>query len=299
MIRTVCAICKNNKKVKKLFPATFKGEKLQSDIYSARRFPDNIHYQIVRCERCGLIFSSPVLPQEKIASFYRESACNYNDQIRYLVKTYMGLFEQAEKFLPRNPKVLEIGCGNGFFLQALWKKGIRNVAGVEPSPKMVQEAPKQIKKSIIQDIFKPRQFKKDTFDFVACFHTLDHMLDPNDAISEIHRILKPGGVALIVVHDTDGLSVKFFGEKSPIFDIEHIYLFNKKTLSRIFEKHGFETKDISGVQNTYPLWYWWRMSGIAKILKITGLWVLELTRMGNIELTLAGGNISILARKGS
>src|SRR5258708_1364252 len=105
------------------------------------------------------------------------------------------------------------------------------------------------------------------FDIICCFHTLDHIVNPNLFLANTYVLLKKGGKIVFIVHDTDGLSVRLFGEKSPIFDIEHIYLFNKNSLGRLFKKNHFIVDEIFSVKNTYPLTYWLRMSPIPKLVK--------------------------------
>ena len=297
MIDIICALCGKKQQVELLYEATFAEKDIEIDKYSARRLPDRIHYRILKCRRCSLIFSSPILLPGKIAKFYRESLCNYDEQIPYLIKTYMGLFDRFNELLTRNPRVLEIGCGNGFFLNALAKKGIKDVYGVEPSPKMVSLAGADLQQRIKTDIFKKNQFAKNFFDLICCFHTLDHLIDPNEFVRESFSLLKKRGLVLVVVHDTEGLSVKVFGESSAIFDIEHIFLFNKKTLRDIFHRHGFETVEIFDVKNTYPLSYWLRMSGLPLFLKKFGQFFLNIFRLSKVPFSLASGNIGILARK--
>lgn len=299
MIDIICAICRKKQQLKLLYNATFRDVDIEANIYSARRLPDRVHYRIVKCERCGLVFSSPIFPLAKISKFYKKSLCNYQEQIPYLIKTYMGLFDGYAKTISQNPKVLEIGCGNGFFLSALVKRRIKDVHGVEPSPSMVSLAGNNLKQRIKVDIFKKNQFPKNTFDIIFCFHTLDHLIDPNEFIRESFSLLKKGGLVLVVVHDTNGLSVKIFGERSPIFDIEHIYLFNKKTLRAIFEENGFEVSDAFDVINTYTLSYWVRMSGLPLFIKDIGQKTLDIFKLSKISLSLAGGNIGILAKKPS
>jgi len=54
--------------------------------------------------------------------------------------------------------------------------------------------------------------------------------DKKQLVSVPARDIYRTGRKHFIVHDTKGLSVKIFGEKSPIFDIEHIFLFNKLIL---------------------------------------------------------------------
>jgi len=175
--------------------------------------------------------------------------------------------------------------------------GVGSVYGIEPGKASVQKAPKWIQKKIKVDVLKKRMFSDESFDIICCFHTLDHIVDPNEFLTNVYRLLKKGGTALFIVHDTNGLSVKLFGEKSPIFDIEHIYLFNKQTLFSLFTKNNFIVKETFSVKNTYPLSYWMRLvplPGGFKELIIKGLKKIKFAR---IPISLKAGNIGIVAKK--
>src|SRR3972149_6180080 len=75
----------------------------------------------------------------------------------------------------------------------------------------------KIRKEIKINIFDRKLFNKNTFDIILCFHTLDHVVDPNLFLKDVNLLLKKKGKVLFVVHDTDALSAKLFGQKSPIF----------------------------------------------------------------------------------
>jgi SAM-dependent methyltransferase len=297
MINSRCLLCGNKENLTELYPSTYDASHLNKQIYSARRLPDKIHYRIVKCVNCGLIFSSPILPPGKISKLYQKSGCTYSSQVNHIAETYLKLFDRVKDFLPEKPEILEVGCGDGFFLKALYDRGVKNVHGVEPGVEMVKAAYREVRKNIKTDIFRKGQFSKNRFDLVCCFHTLDHLTDPELFVKESFNILKPGGIVLIVTHDTEGLSVKLFGERSPIFDIEHIYLFNKKTIASLFENNGFTTVSSADLVNTYPLSYWLRMGGINSDLKNFGQKILTVTGLGNINLSLAGGNLVYTGKK--
>ena len=54
-----CAICQNSN-YKILYKPNFDIKKVDYNIFSARRLPDKIHYRIVKCKKCGLIYSNPI-----------------------------------------------------------------------------------------------------------------------------------------------------------------------------------------------------------------------------------------------
>lgn len=298
MIPISCAICDKNQKLIELYQQTIIFEKVNTETFSARRTPDRMHYRLVKCVNCGLIFSNPILEAEKINRFYEKSFFTYEDESKYLKKTYRFYLEQAlEGKDIQKLKLLEIGCGDGFFLEEIRDLGIKSVYGVEPSRPAVERAPKSFKKNIKINVLKKNLFKENFFDVICCFHTLDHVTNPNIFLKICFQLLKKGGVVLFIVHNTDGLSVKLFGENSAIFDIEHIYLFNPKSLSTIFQKNRFKVINLFNVKNKYPLNYWFRMVPMPKTLKYILLKTLEVTKIGGMPLSIKPGNIGILAKK--
>ena len=292
-----CAICSEKTRTRLLYRANFDFGKLNEKTFSARRIPDNIHYQLNKCQNCGLIFSSPILAEKKIIRFYQKSKFTYEKEAVYLAQTYLSYLKTFRSNLSPKTKILDIGCGNGFFLSEIYKLGIKNVFGIEPSKEAVSKAAPYLKKNIKIDVLHKNIFPKSHFDIITSFQTLDHVVNPNEFVKIVYRMLKAEGIALFVVHDTNGLSVKLFGEKSPIFDIEHIYLFNKKTLAGIFRKNGFKKIKIFNVNNKYPLIYWLKMTPLPPILKNPLMTILVNLKLAKIPLSLAAGNIGIAAYK--
>ena len=296
MRKQECAICEQDKYTV-LYPANFSEKQLTAKTFSARRMPDRIHYQIVRCNRCGLIYSNPILELAKINDLYKQSKYTYKEHEENLIDTYGYYLKTLVTSVSKKNNLLEIGCGNGVFLNYAKKTGFKHVYGIEPGSETVKQAFPRVKKWIINDIFEPRQFKPETFDVICCFQVLDHIPNPNAFLQECFKILKLGGMMLCINHDVRAPLVKLLGERSPIIDIEHTYLFDKKTLPRIFQKHHFEVDKLFAVANIYPLKYWMMMLPLHSRLKQAIFSVLNNTGLGNLRLKLKAGNIGIVAVK--
>ncbi len=297
MRKMKCAICGGDEKSEILFKESIDFNKVDKDTFSARRVPEKVHYQLLRCNNCRLIYSSPILSEDKIKLLYRESKMTYSEEIPSLKKTYGNYLKEALKYLPKNPKLLEVGGANGFFLEEAMQLGIKDVWAVEPSHEAIKQAPPDIQKRMIEDFFPSNKIKNHAFDIICVFQTLDHVIDPNGFLQSCLGALKRGGVLLCILHDTEGLSVKLLGESSPIFDIEHIYLFNKQNLAKIFEKNGFKTLDVFNVKNDYPLRYWIRMFPIPASFKSVIMGFLQLVKLDQVDISLRAGNIGIIAQK--
>src|SRR3990170_8079619 len=97
MINQFCAICgKNNFNI--LYPENFDVNKINSRIFSARRLPDRLHYRIVKCKKCSLVFSTPILEYEKIEKLYRKSFTTYDEHLENLKQTYGYYLKQLQEY---------------------------------------------------------------------------------------------------------------------------------------------------------------------------------------------------------
>jgi len=299
MIAIRCALCgKNNSK--EIFAANFNLDKLDHRTFSARRLPDKIHYRMVRCNKCDLLYSNPILSEEKIISLYRGSTITYGDYTENLNNTYQKHFKEALRLLQTNSKhkkLLEIGCGNGFFLKKALQLGIDEVWGVEPGQAAVAKAPKEIKKNIIVDRFRTGLFRANFFDVICIFQTLDHLVDPNLALEECHRMIKKGGILLVVVHDSKSWSARLLGERSPIIDIEHIYLFDKKNLTKILQKNKFKVLNTFSIKNLHAIGYWIYLAPIPLVIKQELRKILSWLRVDTLSIEISIGNIGSMGRK--
>src|SRR5215510_11719276 len=140
LVSTRCAICSTENNASVLYPANFDMEAFNPEVFSARRIPDLVHYQIVRCKECGLVRSDPVADPRVLKQLYQQSNFTYGQDIPNLKKTYGRYLRKLEKHRISKHHLLEIGAGNGFFLEEARLQGYREVTGVEPSRDAVEQA---------------------------------------------------------------------------------------------------------------------------------------------------------------
>ena len=127
---------------------------------------------------------------------YARSSFSYADEVRHLTATYLSALEPVLDMIKPSSAVLEIGCGNGFVLEALYKEGFHNLRGIEPSQDAVQKSAPHIRERIVAHMFDEATFQEGTFDLIYFFQTLDHVYDPNALIAQCFKLLKPGGYIL-------------------------------------------------------------------------------------------------------
>jgi SAM-dependent methyltransferase len=297
MCATRCAICDHEGDATELWPSTLDPSAFSARVFSARRLPDRVHYRMVACNTCGLVRSDPVASEELLATLYASSSFDYGQEVGSIQATYGRALGWMEARSPRRGSLLEIGCGNGFFLEQARRQGWKEVRGVEPSMDAVANAPRELGGVIVQDVMRRGLFDEESFDAVCLFQVLDHISHPVELLEECLAVLRPGGQILALNHNVRAWSARMLGERSPIVDIEHTYLYSPETMRSIFAKAGFVGPRVRSVRNTYSLAYLTQLLPLPDGLKSRLLPAVRVGRAGRVRVTVPLGNLCLVARK--
>jgi SAM-dependent methyltransferase len=265
-MKTKCCYCETIDNATEIFPANFDSDSFSAEVFSARRVPDRRYFRWVSCNSCGQYRSDPVevLDLERL---YKDSTFDYSTESESLARTYFKLIQAGLGEVP-GKSLLEIGGGNGFVLDYALRKGIGSVLGVEPSTRAIESASAQVKPFMIASMFHSDVVPVNSFDCVAIFHVLDHLPAPLETLEGIYAALKPGGVVVIAVHDVKSWSAKLFKSRSPIFDVEHTYLFSSESGINLLRKAGFTGVTSRSYWNVYSLKYLIQLLPIPRSLKL-------------------------------
>jgi SAM-dependent methyltransferase len=271
-------------------------ETFNAGVFSARRLPDRQHYQWVRCITCGLLRSDPVF-DVNLTQLYGESTFDYSIEVRGLKKTYLGLVIKALGDNVTTRSIFEVGGGNGFFLEAAKDFGFARITGVEPSIRAVEAAREDVKPHLIASIMSSSVLQKGTYQLGVMFHTLDHLPDPLQTLRDCLEALEPDGVFLVAVHNEKSWSARLLGERSPIIDVEHTYLFSLKTGIQIFEKAGFVNVCAGRYNNHYSLAYIFHLLPLSRNFRkyVLGSWIGQL--LSKVRVVVPLGNMWISGKK--
>lgn len=299
MLKTKCPICGSSEDYAVIHRSNFTCPDINLDVFSARRLPDLVHYQIVKCKNDGLVRSNPIYKDAIHEDLYKHSKFNYSDQTDNLTVTYLDALGTALSYLPKDAKILEIGCGNGFVLKALLDSGYKNLYGIEPSQDAVLKADDRIKNRIIVNVLREGLYKSESFDLIFLFQVFDHIQDPMGFLSICYNLLSSGGSILAMNHDIKSLSARVLGEKSPIIDIEHMYLYSKETIGKIFSKAGFKPLKIFSPKNVISFRYLVWLLPLPKRIKVKllGLKGILSDFILKQKISLPLGNLCIIAEK--
>lgn len=104
--------------------------------------------------------------------------------------------------IPGGGQVLEVAPGPGYFAIELARLGAYRVRGLDISHSFVRMATENARAAgmsldFVQGNASAMPFEEGQFDFVYCRAAFKNFSQPVEAIAEMYRVLKPGGVAVI------------------------------------------------------------------------------------------------------
>ncbi|HSV47062.1 MAG TPA: class I SAM-dependent methyltransferase, partial [Ramlibacter sp.] len=182
------------------------------------------------------------------------------------------------------------GTGTGIFLEHLQGSGFACVVGVEPSLAAIAAAAPHRRAWIREGMFREQDFAPASFDLVCCFMTLEHVRDPAQIADAAFRLLRPGGAFVSVTHDYQSPVNRLLGRRSPIIDIEHMQLFNRRSAVELLRRSGYERVSVAAFRNRYALRYWMRLTPLPARLKGGLLSMLRGAGLDGIKIGLNVGN---------
>jgi len=297
MIFRSCPLCGSSNTGRIFAKADFDVERLDSFAFASRKMPEYMHYQLIDCPTCDLLYASPLPRKETLEHGYCDANYDSGVEAHYAAETYAGFLSTIIGRLPDRHGALDIGAGDGAFLEHLQEYGFDGIVGIEPSRAPIAAAHADVRPLIREGLFSGDDFPPNSFSLVTCFQTLEHLHDPLEMVRAVRKLLKPGGAVFFICHNRHALSARLLGRKSPIFDIEHLQLFSPRSAHYLLEKCGFEYLRGEEILNRYPLRYWCRLLPLPRKVKHLFIRLLDRLGIGKLPLSVPAGNIAVVGFK--
>lgn len=153
------------------------------------------------------------------------------------------------KLLPsRQAKILDIGAGYGFLVEALLEAGYKNVWGLE-----ISRERRRLMKNLSSRLWGmdliANPLPRKGYDMMTLFHVLEHIADPISYLKTIKSYLGPRGILVCEVPNRDELLLKTSLAYRNFYWIRaHLHYFNKRTLGACFRWAGFKKTKFIYVQ---------------------------------------------------
>lgn len=193
------------------------------------------------CDHCGMIYNRAFAPATVAYEVAYNNALHFSPHFRRYAEQLANDLCRRHDLQGKN--IVEIGCGDGFFLNLLCRNGLNRGWGFDPSL-----AP-GIATSENVHLFQGYLTKERlpvTPDLVCCRHVLEHLPEPRELLGEIRCVCSEART-VVFFEVPDG---RYTFEWGGYWDIlyEHCSYFTPKSLRRLCELEGFE---VIRIESTY------------------------------------------------
>lgn len=168
----------------------------------------------------------------------------------------------------KKANILDAGCGGGYVLHELYRRGFENVWGFDASKMGITLAqssyPDLRDRLAVHDVYDtqlPPHFPPHTFDLVLSVEVIEHLYSPRDYLKNIGYWLKDGGVFIIstpyngyMKNLVISLLNKYDHHHNPLWNGGHIKYFSKNTLYQIIREEGLQALKFYGSGRLPLLW---------------------------------------------
>lgn len=206
---------------------------------------DKVPYAVLRCPACGVEFSDPFANPGPGWYARFSTAAGYEDSPK---RQFLEVLKGRDG---RGLASLDIGCGNGFFVEMASAAGFE-AHGIDINPTAVEAARARGLEHIFQgDLasFK-KSFPEARFDLITYFDCLEHLDSPNAELAAILSLLREGGVLALTTPNTERPLP--FGRDYFDMPPHHLTRWTPAALRAFLERNGLEVLRLDS--SWLPVW---------------------------------------------
>lgn len=257
----------------------------------------------LRCRACGLLYQvifgerAPSYgPGYFLEEYRRQYGRTYLEDFEAILRTGHARLRILRRLLPRKgpagrpPRLLDIGCAYGPFLQACREQGLQ-AEGCELS----EEAARYVREQLGIPC-RTADFEKEGpgfgpaggYQVVSMWYVLEHFRDPASVLRSVNRLLAPGGLLALSTPNAAGVSARrdreAFLRASPE---DHGTVWSPAAARRILRRFGFRLRRVRVTghhpERFPPLLPPWALSALSRLLRLGDTFEAYAVKIGDPE----------------
>jgi 2-polyprenyl-3-methyl-5-hydroxy-6-metoxy-1,4-benzoquinol methylase len=210
-------------------------------------------YTIVDCVSCGLTYMLETISPQELLDYYGKAYYDGTQEDGYA--DYVGRRETRKahfrSLLPKlrrylstvSPRVLDVGCATGFFLEVMQEAG-GVVQGVDISAYASDYARRELGLDVRTGTLEDAGFPQGAYDLVTLWDVLEHLSNPKGCLETVHNLLKADGLLVVSTGDISGATARIYrAEWELMAPPGHLFYFSRRTLFAMLRRVGFVPMD--------------------------------------------------------
>jgi len=184
----------------------------------------------------------------------------------YLLDTIIEVLIQND--ISPNSKILDVGCGGGYLLNELYKKGYENIWGFDLSNSGIEVCrdnfPDLSERFQVHNAYEnelPKEFPLKKYDLIISSEVIEHLYDPQKYLENINSWLCEGGYVLLTTpyhgylkNIAIAVSNSFDLHVDPLWKGGHIKFFSRSKLYQLLHLTEFKPRNFKGCGRLPYLW---------------------------------------------
>lgn len=217
-----------------------------------------LDWPVKKCLNCNLIQVNPLPTQSAVNQLYQgdywKNFSFYSSQLPAHEKYFRKKITDIKK-LCKGGRLLDVGCAYGTLIKEANNQGFM-AEGIDISGFAVKQCRKKNLKAFAGVITDVKKY--NYYDIVTAFEVVEHERDPLLTVKTAKQLLKPDGLLVVSVPDSNSWSAKIMGKYWFGYrHKEHLFHFTKNSLYTLLKKAGFSDIVINGdIPRPYLLTYY-------------------------------------------
>jgi SAM-dependent methyltransferase len=210
-------------------------------------------FSIVQCSGCGVLRTLPHISESELARFYPDDYWGGLEAARdWILSSQSGKTQFISRCGLRGGRILDVGCGSGFFLRALDSRSWDRF-GVETSAAASQKTEAAIGAGrVFTGTLLESSWERSQFDVVTFWSALEHTNSPRLNLQEARRIVKPGATLIVQLPNAASYQAQLFkGDWFALDAPRHRYHFTRQVLDRLLTESGFDVYRTANFSNEH------------------------------------------------
>ncbi len=213
---------------------------------------DRVFERLDKCRSCGFI-TFHGSSQDAPSSLYDEDYFaggeypDYLGQQDALRRSMRRHLKQMARYHPNRGSLLEVGSAYGLFLDEA-KGHFESVAGIDICEGPTAYARERLGLNVECREFEERDFGSNRVDIVCFWDTVEHLAAPEVYLKKCATLLNKDGMVFLTTGDIGSLNARFRRARwRQIHPPSHLHYFSRVTITRLFNRLGFE---VVGIETT-------------------------------------------------
>lgn len=199
-----------------------------------------------RCPSCAMFFLSPRVPEDQIGRYYPKQYAPYHradpSSLGTKLINWIGLpFHRrrlVERFV-RSGRILDVGCGNGAFLDTL-----RGGAWETYAMDTQWNGDARVPGTFFEGRFDRESPPWSELDAITLWHVFEHLYHPQEALNRACALLKNGGYLFLAIPDLYCIERLIFGRYWTGWDVpRHVATYSAPAIKTMLQRAGLQFAD--------------------------------------------------------